>query len=79
MSTQWLALEPLTAVALAQGRIADAVTCARALLAPTQQRLPDTLAAALTAAIQACDGGDTNTARTALIRVAQLAQQSGYL
>ncbi len=79
MSTQWLALEPLTAVALAQGRIVDAVACARALLAPTQQRLPDNLAVPLAAAIQAWDAGDKTAARTTLIRVAQLAQQSGYL
>ena len=79
MSTQWLALEPLTAVALAQGRLADAVTLTRALLAPTQQRLPDSLAALLTAAVQAWDAGDTNTTRTRLIRAAQLAEQNGYL
>jgi hypothetical protein len=79
MSTQWLALEPLTAVALAQGRLADAVTLTRALLAPTQQRLPDNLAALLTAAVQAWDAGDTSTARTRLIRAAQLAEQNGYL
>ena len=80
MSTQWLALEPLTAVALAEpGRVVDAVACARALLAPTQQRLPDNLAVPLASAIPAWDGGDKTAARTALIKVAQLAQQSGYL
>jgi tetratricopeptide (TPR) repeat protein len=53
----WLARWPLLAVALDQGRIADAVGQARAMLEPVQQRLPNALTASLEEAIAAWEGG----------------------
>jgi DNA-binding CsgD family transcriptional regulator/tetratricopeptide (TPR) repeat protein len=50
---RWLALFPLMGVALQQQNMIEAVNCARHLLKPPQQRLPDELARLLKEAIAA--------------------------
>ena len=75
----WLALCPLLAVALAQGRCFEAITVARMLLAPDQQCLPPTLGDAVAIAIQTWDDGQLEVAQTHIQRVLLIAQELGYL
>jgi hypothetical protein len=67
------------ATTLAEDRIADAVGHARALLEPTQQRLPDPLTRRLEEAIRAWDGDELQAARVYLDQSVELAQEMGYL
>jgi tetratricopeptide (TPR) repeat protein len=76
---QWLALYPLTSVAIARDRIPEAVEYARSLLEPTQQPLPDTLKTVLEEAIKTWERGEPEAARTHLDRAVELAQEMGYL
>jgi hypothetical protein len=76
---RWTALWPLIGVALAQDRISEAIEHARALLAPTQQLLPDALTKVLEAAIEASENGQLETARAQLNQAMSLAQENGYL
>jgi tetratricopeptide (TPR) repeat protein len=76
---QWLALWPLIAVALRTDQLASAVDYARALLDPSQQRVPDELAASLEQVIQAWDGGAPDGARSRLHKSLSLAQEMRYL
>jgi tetratricopeptide (TPR) repeat protein len=76
---QWSALWPLMATTLAEDRISDAVGHARALLEPTQQRLPDPLTRRLEEAIRAWDGDELQAARVYLDQSVELAQEMGYL
>lgn len=76
---QWAALLPLLSVELAGGRIAEAVERARSLVKPTQQRLPEALAATLEESTGAWERADEDGARAALTRSVELAQQAGYL
>jgi tetratricopeptide (TPR) repeat protein len=82
-SFQWTALWPLAAVILAQAQHTEAVSeasgFARALLEPTQQRLPDALTAILEKAVEAWEGGASETARTYLDQAVELAHELGYL
>jgi len=73
------ALFPLIAVALARHQIVEAVSHARALLAPEQRRLPAALTAALQTAIQVWEAGQPETARAHLEQALALAQEIGYL
>jgi tetratricopeptide (TPR) repeat protein len=75
----WLAGWPLLAVALDQGRIAEAVGQGQAMLEPVQQRLPDALTATLEEAIAAWEGGQAAPAREHLAEAVRLAQERGYL
>jgi DNA-binding SARP family transcriptional activator len=50
---QWLALWPLLAISLEAGEVEKALNLARALLAPTQQRLPAPVTLAVESALQA--------------------------
>jgi hypothetical protein len=59
--------------------LAPAIDYARALLDPGQQRVPDALAASLEQAIQAWDGGASESARELLHQSLALAQQMRYL
>ncbi len=70
---------PLAAAALAQGRLADAIGHARALLEPPQQRLPEALAREVQRAVEAWDLGLTSEAQAQMQRATALAQQMGYL
>jgi DNA-binding SARP family transcriptional activator len=75
----WLAVWPLIGVLRTQGGMAEAITYARALFGPTQQPLPDALAAATQAAIRAWERGRPNVAITYLDKAIRLALEDGYL
>jgi hypothetical protein len=51
----------------------------RALLEPTQQPLPEALAASVTKALTACAQVGREAARTDLDQALQIAQELGYL
>lgn len=71
----WQALWPLTGIALAQGRLAEAYDYARQLCESNQQVLPATLEDPLMAAHAAYDAGWPEEARAFLSRALDLAQQ----
>jgi hypothetical protein len=76
---QWAALCPLVGIALAQDRTCDAVAYARRLLEPTQQRLPDRLAAVIDRAITAWEEENPSAAHASLHQAIELAQELDYL
>ena len=76
---QWTGLWPLIGVALAQERLAEAMDYVHMLLAPTQQRPPETLLTMLEAAVQAWDTGQRETVRACLQQAMPLAREMGYL
>jgi predicted ATPase/class 3 adenylate cyclase/tetratricopeptide (TPR) repeat protein len=76
---QWTALWPLIAVALARGRVEEAIESARALLTPWQQRLPDALDARVNAALAAWDQGQADSTLGWLRDALAMARQTGYL
>ena len=76
---QWTAYLPLIAVALRNAEVAEGVQYARALLEPTQQRLPDPLDAPLTQAVQFFEQGQTDSARVSLQQAIAAAEQMRYL
>jgi predicted ATPase/class 3 adenylate cyclase len=76
---QWAALYPLIGVALAEDRLREAVSHARALLDPTQQHLPETMVAVLGEAIEAWERDEAQATRACLGRVLTLAQELDYL
>ena len=76
---QWQALWPLIGVALARGREDEAWAHARSLLEPAQQRLPDSLNAALEAALEAKAADRSPKARAQLDRSVAIARELGYL
>jgi class 3 adenylate cyclase len=75
---QWTAFWPLIGVALAQGLTTEAVDYARALLEPSQQRLPDALTALIEEAIESWEGGETEITHTYLNQAINLAQELGW-
>ena len=75
---QWVALLPLVALALAEGRLAEAVEHARVMLRPTQQRLADPVAKAFEDGGTAWERGDAEAARTHLTAALAQAKESGY-
>ncbi len=76
---QWTGLWPLIGVALTQERLAEAVDYVRMLLAPTQQRPPETLFTMLEAAVRAWDSGQYEAVRALLHQAMPLAQEVGFL
>jgi hypothetical protein len=78
MPFRWLALRPLLGAALAHDQVAEAIDHARALLAPKQQRLPEALTAALEAAIQCWEAGQSEAARVHLDQAMPQALVLGY-
>jgi tetratricopeptide (TPR) repeat protein len=76
---QWLVHWPLLAISLANGRLADSIYDARAMLGPDQQQLPVPLADLLQAAIAAWDQQQPTAATAHLQQALQLARASGYL
>jgi tetratricopeptide (TPR) repeat protein len=74
---QWTALWPMIGVALAQGKVSEAVDYACALLESSQQRLPDSLNAFLKQAIKDLGEGKTAKARNNLNRAVDLAHDLG--
>jgi DNA-binding SARP family transcriptional activator len=75
----WVALWPLIGIALAQDQVAAVIDYARALLEPTQLRLPDVLTAVVEEAIWAWEQTQPEMARAHLNRAIELAQKMGYL
>ena len=75
---QWTALWPLIAVALNKEEISSAVDCARSLLQPSQQRLPDSINSILEEAIKGWEEEETVEVRINLNRAAELAQELGW-
>lgn len=73
---QWLAQSVALALALREGDVSAAVATAQALLAPSQQRLPDDLAEALAMAAQTAE---SDAARAHLAQAVKLARNHGYL
>lgn len=78
-ASQWLALWPLLALALAEGQLADATAHARALLDSRQNRPPLALQTALAEAIRCADAGDEAGALAGLLAVQDPAASLGYL
>lgn len=76
---QWLGLWVLLAVELQRRAVAEAVEHARALLEPTQQRLPDPLAADLEAALGAWKKDQPEATREYLEHATESAQRLGFL
>ncbi|WP_043390228.1 ATP-binding protein [Archangium violaceum] len=76
---QWSALFPLLAVALPAGRLSEAVEHARALVKPTQQRLPASLEFVLQESVAEWERGQEEAARASLSRAVALAEEFGYL
>jgi hypothetical protein len=75
----WLALWPLTAIALLHADLPAAVDHARALLDPSQQLLPDALAAQTACAVQSWDHGHPADAAGHFRQALELAQSLNYL
>jgi DNA-binding SARP family transcriptional activator/predicted ATPase len=76
---QWTALWPLVGVAFARNRMSEASKFARALLEPTQQRLPDDLTVIVQKAVRAWEGDESEAAHSYLAQALELAQSLGYL
>ncbi len=76
---QWQGLWLLLAMALHREALEEALEHARALLEPRQQRLPDTLAGALTDALGAWSLEQTEAARAHLGRAVRSAREQAYL
>jgi class 3 adenylate cyclase/tetratricopeptide (TPR) repeat protein len=75
---KWTALLPMIGVALAQELDTEAVEYARAMLEPSQQRLPEALNLALEKAIKTLEKGELKMG-THLNHAIELAQELGYL
>ena len=67
------ALWPLIGAVLALRQCAEAIDCVRRLLAPTQMRLPDSIADTLGQAVQAWEGGNAEEAHAHLAHALSLA------
>jgi len=76
---QWTALWPLVSAAVARHQLDDAGQYARALLEPTQQRLPDQLAAAVQTAVLASEAESRQDARACFEQALELARKVGYV
>ncbi len=76
---QWTALWPLLGCALERNNLSEAVSQARALLAPSQQCPPEAIATLLEAAIWAWESEQADSARAHFQRAAALARAQGYL
>jgi DNA-binding SARP family transcriptional activator len=74
----WQAIWPLLGVALAQGRLAEAIPHARILCAPEQQVLPAVLAKPLAAALSAWDAGRPDEAHEKLQTAVDQAQDLNF-
>ena len=75
---QWTALWPLISVANAKNQVSEVVEYARALLEPSQQRLPDALTAILEKVIKTWEGCETETVHTYINQAIELAQELSW-
>jgi len=78
-SFQWTALWPLIAVALTRDQVSEAVGYARALIDPSQLRLPDVLTAVLEKTIQAWQDDQPDVVQELLRSAISQAQAMGDL
>ncbi|GIK40907.1 MAG: transcriptional activator [Chloroflexota bacterium] len=76
---QWLAYWIVLAMALKQESLSEAIEAARAMLAPTQQKLPDDVTEALEMASQTWESDNGDIIQERLRQVVELAGQYGYL
>jgi len=76
---RWTALWPLIGATIARDDTAAAIGCARGLLDPSQQRVPDDLLPPLEGAVRAWDGGDAAAARASLDVAVTIASRTGRL
>lgn len=76
---KWAALWPLIAISVAGDDLARAIEHARALLEPTQQPLPERLAAAVENALRSWEAQQPQSARAALVAGVDLAGEMGFL
>jgi len=76
---QWIGLWPLIGLAAASGQLALAVDYVRLLVAPTQQRPPETLLTVLEDAMHAWDAGHRERVDSLIEHAIALAQGTGYL
>jgi tetratricopeptide (TPR) repeat protein len=76
---QWAALWPLISIAVSRNEVSDAMECARALLAPTQQLLPSELSELIEEAKTYWQHGDVESTRERLHQAVKLAEEFGYL
>jgi hypothetical protein len=75
----WMALWPLAAMALASGRVEQAVQFARGMLPPPQQLLRDPLRTLVEDAVYTWDSGQPNETADLLRRATSAAGDLGYL
>ena len=75
---QWTALWPLISVAHAKNQVSEVVEYARALLEPSQQRLPDALTALLEKIIKIWEERETGTVHTYINQAIELAQDLSW-
>jgi hypothetical protein len=76
---QWLARWPLIAIAVHQNQLPSAIEHVRALLDPSQQRLPGALVSCLEQITHAWDAGNLDSTGILLQESMTLAQQLHYL
>ena len=75
----WMALWPLVAMALASGKVAEAVEHARGMLPPPQQLLQEPVRTLVEDAVRAWDVGQAAEAEELLDRAVRAAADHGYL
>jgi len=76
---QWLAFWLLLALNLEDAKLPAAITATRAILDPSQQKLPDDINTALEMVVQAAEAGNTETIQADLQHAVELARSYGYL
>jgi hypothetical protein len=75
----WTALWPLAAMAVASGRVAEAVEHARGMLAPQQMLLQQPVRTAVGNAVGAWDAGEPAATEQWLRKAVHAAGEAGYL
>ncbi|MCK6623764.1 MAG: hypothetical protein DPW09_36040 [Anaerolineae bacterium] len=76
---QWLANWIVLAIGLKQEALPDAIKAARAMLDPSQQKLPDDVTETLEMAVQSWESGNTDMMQERLRQAVELAREYGYL
>jgi class 3 adenylate cyclase/tetratricopeptide (TPR) repeat protein len=75
----WMALWPLVGIAVADGRVAEAMEHIRKMLPSPQQPLPEPLRAAVERTLEAWDSGRSDEAEQRLGRAMAIARRLAYL
>ncbi len=76
---QWLAYWIILAINLKQQAWPEAIDAARAMLDPSQQKLPEDVSAVLEMAVQTWESGDTDTIEPRITQAVKIAHDYGYL